>query len=315
LKIYNFLKSSKTVDESLTSHHNETETLKKAVDHLHSILRNETVKNYGTGALWADAQDGLTACQTTVQTLLGKVTSIQDTQLGGNWTSHIAKQGKLDFHDNKMREMRGQIHTHVAVIQAVLEMITLKVVVRTPNVVIESLSPKIDNLERMVRDIDIRPATENDSLQQTGDLADDVGSDNEHQNKMALNFLSKGQQKYQEGDCAKAESRLRKAMIKLESRGRALVNVKSMDIKLQIAKACHSQDKLIEAKEFCEVDKDPLYSGRTSLLGRAPNTLVSLNALVLGDQRRMEQRNQDTVCDCLRQRMLEPCCEMSTWQV
>lgn len=152
-KLYKFIKSTKIVDESLQSLHQEVNCLNILVNNLRVSLNDESVKVYGTQLLWVAVEDGLSACHTTVERLLSKVTGIEDTQVCVNWTTQVAKQSKLSIHGDELRELRSQIHTHVAVIQAVLEMITLKVTVHTPNVVIKNLSSKIKSLDRRIQDL------------------------------------------------------------------------------------------------------------------------------------------------------------------
>ena len=74
--------------------------------------------------------------------------------------------------------------------------------------------------------------------------------------KMALNFLSKGQQKYNEGDYAKAETLLQKALKKFQSSGKTINNTEPMDISLQIAQALFKQQKNPEAQDLCDIILD-----------------------------------------------------------
>ena len=157
VKLYKFIRSASVVDETLKSLYQEVDGLHRIVVRLYQTLNIPAVRTHQTLALWSDIEGYLAGCHTTVDSLQGSVTKLLELNIRDNKIlTQAAKQIKLDLVDTELKEMREQIKTRILEIQLTLEMILVNITTMTPDYVIATLGPKVDNLEKLVNETNRR---------------------------------------------------------------------------------------------------------------------------------------------------------------
>ena len=123
--LYNFIRSSKVVDQTLEELYSEVVGLSKALDSISLNLEEPAIariKSDGSGkGAWGSLDVAITDTQHTVNALAGIVGGLGTVKSSAGPFRKAAKQVKLNLHSDQISGVRDRIGTHTNSVQLALQ--------------------------------------------------------------------------------------------------------------------------------------------------------------------------------------------------
>ena len=166
-----FIDNVSAVDQNITALYNETESLRRTLASITTTLQSPSLKKHEKLPLWADVDECLAECKKTHQSFSQKLETIRPAEATSNhFLKNAVQVFRMQFKEDDIRTLRGQIQSHSSAMQMILQMITVHISTSTQDVILDELTPQLRTLINLVGDLhksSIPPAIGNQGLRRS----------------------------------------------------------------------------------------------------------------------------------------------------